>query len=117
MDDSRGSADLLPHADPARMWCVPELPPRGWHRRGRDTEEALDATSVWRTDRACRVSATNTSDMRLAIYCRTSTHNGGGTDSLGAQTEACRAWATERGHEIVAVHRDQALSGALGIED
>jgi DNA invertase Pin-like site-specific DNA recombinase len=72
------------------------------------------------SDRAARgadVSATNTSDMKLAIYCRTSTHNGAGADSLDAQEEACRAWASEHGHEVVAVHRDRALSGGLGIED
>jgi len=55
--------------------------------------------------------------MRLAIYCRTSTHNGTGVDSLNAQEEACRAWAKEHGHAVLAVHRDQALSGGLGIED
>ncbi|MEJ7784854.1 MAG: recombinase family protein [Solirubrobacteraceae bacterium] len=55
--------------------------------------------------------------QRLAIYCRTSTLNGSGSDSLDAQEEACRAWADERSIEIVSVHRDQALSGGLGIED
>src|SRR4051812_22353675 len=55
--------------------------------------------------------------QRLAIYCRTSTLNGGGSDSLDAQEEACRAWAAARGREVVSAHRDQALSGGLGIED
>ena len=65
-----------------------------------------------------RVSNTSTSDTRhLVIYARTSTHNGAGGDSLDAQEEACRAWAAANHHEIVGVHRDQALSGGLGIED
>jgi DNA invertase Pin-like site-specific DNA recombinase len=56
-------------------------------------------------------------DMKLACYCRTSTANGAGSDSLQAQEEACRAWAVEQGHEVVVVYRDDALSGTLGIED
>lgn len=55
--------------------------------------------------------------MRLVAYCRTSTQNGAGADSLDAQEQACRYWAEENGHEIVLVFRDDALSGALGIED
>lgn len=55
--------------------------------------------------------------MQLVIYTRTSTVNGAGSDSLQAQEDACRAWATEHGHEIVSVERDQALSGGLGVED
>lgn len=67
---------------------------------------------------AVHVSATSTSDTRhLIVYCRTSTNNGAGADSLDAQEEACRAWAVANDHEIVGVHRDQALSGGLGIED
>lgn len=54
--------------------------------------------------------------MKLAAYCRTSTHNGAGSDSLDAQEAACRAWAEANRHEIAAVYRDDALSGALGIE-
>jgi DNA invertase Pin-like site-specific DNA recombinase len=57
------------------------------------------------------------SDMRLAVYVRTSTQNGAGSDSLAAQEEACRAWAAENGHEIAAVQRDDALSGTLGVDD
>ena len=67
--------------------------------------------------RTARVSATSTSDMKLAIYARTSTHNGAGGDSLIAQEEACRAWADGQGHTVVAVHHDQAMSGGLGVED
>lgn len=55
--------------------------------------------------------------MRLAAYCRTSTANGAGSDSLQAQEDACRAWATENGHEVVVVLKDDALSGALGIDE
>ena len=55
-------------------------------------------------------------DMRLAVYCRTSTANGAGSDSLEAQADVCRAWADEHGHEIAAVHRDDAISGSVGIE-
>lgn len=57
------------------------------------------------------------SDMKLAAYCRTSTQNGAGADSLEAQEQACRDWADAHGHEVVIVFRDDALSGALGIED
>jgi DNA invertase Pin-like site-specific DNA recombinase len=55
--------------------------------------------------------------MQLVAYCRTSTQNGAGADSLDAQEQACRDWAAANGHEIVIVFRDDALSGALGIED
>lgn len=56
-------------------------------------------------------------DMQLVAYCRTSTANGAGSDSLQAQEDACRAWAEANGHEVVVAYRDDALSGALGIED
>lgn len=56
-------------------------------------------------------------DMQLVAYCRTSTANGAGSDSLQAQEDACCAWAAENGHGVVLVLRDDALSGALGIED
>lgn len=56
------------------------------------------------------------SDMKLAAYVRTSSHNGAGADSLEAQEEVCRAWAQEQGHEVVEVHRDEALSGGLDVE-
>ena len=56
-------------------------------------------------------------DMRLAIYTRTSTQNGAGSDSLAAQEEVCRTWAAANGHEVAVVHRDDALSGGLGIEE
>lgn len=55
--------------------------------------------------------------MRLVAYCRTSTHNGAGADSLGAQEQACREWAGANGHEVVIVFRDDALSGALSIDE
>lgn len=54
--------------------------------------------------------------VRLVVYARTSTHNGGGTDSLDAQEEACRTWASGQGHDVVAVFRDHAISGGVGIE-
>lgn len=54
--------------------------------------------------------------MRLIAYTRTSTQNGAGQDSLEAQADACRAWAEAHGHEIVAVERDEAMSGKLGVE-
>jgi DNA invertase Pin-like site-specific DNA recombinase len=56
-------------------------------------------------------------DMRLAVYARTSTQNGAGSDSLAAQEDACRAWADAAGHVIEIAFRDDALSGALGVED
>src|SRR4051812_32193761 len=55
-------------------------------------------------------------DMKLAAYLRTSTQNGAGSDSLAAQEEACRAWAKEHGHDVIVVHRDEALSGGVGVE-
>lgn len=56
-------------------------------------------------------------DMKLAVYARTSTQNGAGSDSLAAQEDVCRAWAAEHGHEVAAVYRDDALPGTLGVED
>jgi DNA invertase Pin-like site-specific DNA recombinase len=56
-------------------------------------------------------------DMKLVAYCRTSTQNGAGANSLDAQEQACRDWAGANGHDVVIVFRDDALSGALGIED
>jgi DNA invertase Pin-like site-specific DNA recombinase len=52
----------------------------------------------------------------LIAYTRTSTLNGAGQDSLEAQADACREWAAANGHEVVAVHRDEALSGSLPVE-
>jgi DNA invertase Pin-like site-specific DNA recombinase len=54
--------------------------------------------------------------MRLIAYARTSTQNGAGQDSLDAQAEACSRWAAAHGHEVVDVFRDEALSGALPVE-
>ncbi len=63
------------------------------------------------------MSITNIADtLRLAIYSRTSTQNGAGADSLDAQEQACTAWSTEHGHEVVSCFRDEALSGALPVE-
>lgn len=62
------------------------------------------------------VPTTNVVGMRLVIYSRTSSQNGNGADSLDAQEEACRAWADEHGHEVVATFRDEALSGRLPVE-
>ncbi len=55
--------------------------------------------------------------MRLVIYTRTSTANGNGQDSLGAQEDVCRAWAAAQGHEVVSVFRDEALSGGLPVAE
>jgi DNA invertase Pin-like site-specific DNA recombinase len=54
---------------------------------------------------------------KLAAYCRTSTQNGAGGDSLQAQEDACREWASANGHDLMLVFRDASLSGALGVED
>lgn len=59
----------------------------------------------------------NMSGMNLIAYCRTSTANGAGSDSLAAQESACREWAEANGHAVTLVFKDDALSGALGIED
>lgn len=58
----------------------------------------------------------NMSGMNLIAYCRTSTQNGAGSDSLAAQESACREWAAANGHQVELVFKDDALSGALGIE-
>lgn len=50
--------------------------------------------------------------MRLVAYLRTSTNGNGNGDSLDAQEDACRAWAAD-GHEIIAVFRDEGISGKL----
>jgi DNA invertase Pin-like site-specific DNA recombinase len=62
------------------------------------------------------ISTASMLDMRLAVYCRTSTANGAGSDSLAAQEDVCRAWAAEHGHEVAVVFRDDAISGSVGIE-
>lgn len=55
--------------------------------------------------------------MKLIAYCRTSTQNGSGADSLAAQEAACRDWAEANGHEVVLAFKDDALSGRLGVDD
>ncbi|MCW3003379.1 MAG: resolvase [Conexibacter sp.] len=55
-------------------------------------------------------------DMRIAIYVRTSTQNGAGQDSLDAQAEACAEWAQANGHKVIDVYRDEAVSGTLPVE-
>src|ERR1035437_4647777 len=54
---------------------------------------------------------------KLAAYCRTSTQNGAGGDSLQAQEDACREWASANGHDLMLVFRDASLAGVLGVED
>ncbi|MGO9788994.1 MAG: recombinase family protein [Solirubrobacteraceae bacterium] len=54
--------------------------------------------------------------MKLVAYCRTSTQNGAGSDSLEAQEQACRDWATANGHEVVIVFRDDALKGTRPVD-
>lgn len=54
--------------------------------------------------------------MQLIIYARTSDTNGD-ADSIENQTEACRAWAAQNGHEIVAEFADDGLSGKLSIAE
>jgi DNA invertase Pin-like site-specific DNA recombinase len=49
---------------------------------------------------------------RLTAYLRTSTDNGTG-DSLDAQEDACRAWASAHGHEVVSTFQDLGVSGGL----
>ena len=56
--------------------------------------------------------------MRLVAYVRVST-NGQAIqgDSPAMQDEACRAWASANGHEVVAVLADNGLSGKLDVKD
>lgn len=53
--------------------------------------------------------------MKLVCYCRTSSNeqrdNGAG---IATQEAEARRWAKANGHKIVAVYRDEALSGTLG---
>ena len=55
--------------------------------------------------------------MRVAVYVRVSTgkqvEEGLG---LGEQERACRAWAREHGHRVVAVFRDEGISGTKELE-
>lgn len=99
-------------------------PPRAQTRRSgfwafsapRSPASQASLSLAERVELRADISTANMLDMRLVIYARTSTHNGAGSDSLAAQADACRAWAAEHGHTAIAVHRDQALSGSLGIE-
>jgi DNA invertase Pin-like site-specific DNA recombinase len=50
--------------------------------------------------------------MRLVTYARVSDTNGD-AESIAAQQEVCAAWAQQHGHEIVAVHADDGVSGTL----
>lgn len=54
---------------------------------------------------------------RLVSYIRTSTNGGANGDSPAAQEDACRAWATANGHEVVAVLADRGVSGKLPPEE
>ncbi|MDQ6810788.1 MAG: recombinase family protein [Actinomycetota bacterium] len=54
--------------------------------------------------------------MQIVTYARTSI-NGNGGDSADAQEDACRDWAAANGHEVVAQHRDEGLSGRLGPDE
>jgi DNA invertase Pin-like site-specific DNA recombinase len=56
--------------------------------------------------------------LRLVAYCRVST-NGQAIkgDSPAAQEEACRAWASEHDHEVIAVETDNGFSGTLDAEE
>lgn len=54
--------------------------------------------------------------MRLVVYARTSAGTDWSGDSLEAQAETCSAWAAGLGHEVVAVCRDQGLSGRLPVQ-
>lgn len=78
--------------------------------------EGLRGSATWGRLTAS-ISDTNISVMDLIAYCRTSTQNGAGSDSLDAQECACREWAEANGHEVKIVFKDDALSGALGVED
>lgn len=54
--------------------------------------------------------------LNIAGYVRVSISNGNG-DSLDAQADAIREWASQHGHELVAVHEDDGKSGALDEND
>jgi DNA invertase Pin-like site-specific DNA recombinase len=55
--------------------------------------------------------------LRLIAYTRTSSVNGSNGDSLDAQEDACRSWATENGHEVVAVQSDPGVSGRKSVDE
>lgn len=48
--------------------------------------------------------------MRAAIYCRVSVDDR--AVSLDAQEAGAREWCARQGHVVVAVHRDDGISGA-----
>lgn len=55
--------------------------------------------------------------MRVVGYVRVSTKRQVKGESLDAQDEAIRAWATDAGHEVVTVKRDAGERGALDAVD
>ena len=54
--------------------------------------------------------------LNIAGYVRVSISNGNG-DSLDAQADAIREWASQHGLDLVAVHEDDGKSGALDEND
>jgi DNA invertase Pin-like site-specific DNA recombinase len=54
--------------------------------------------------------------VKLVAYVRTSTRGGNG-DSLAAQEDACRRWAEAEGHEVMAVQRDDGVSGGKPVDE
>lgn len=56
--------------------------------------------------------------MRLAAYLRVST-DGQAEHGLGltVQERTVRAWCRDHGHRLVAVYRDEGVSGSNGVED
>lgn len=54
--------------------------------------------------------------MKLVVYARTSNTNGH-QDSIDGQADACRAWAADNGHEVVAVFADDGVTGTAGLDD
>ncbi len=54
--------------------------------------------------------------MRVVAYLRVSTDRQANGNGLDAQEDACRAWADEGGHEVIAVLRE-AVSGAADLAD
>lgn len=56
--------------------------------------------------------------MRLTMYLRVSTDRQAEQGfGLRVQEQACRRWAKANGHRIVAVERDEGVSGSNGVED
>jgi len=66
-----------------------------------------------------RTTSTETAGERLRLvgYCRVSTANQRDEGTVEIQEQALAAFATSKGHELVTIFRDEAVSGAKDLEN